>query len=192
MSIAAPAVAFLLALVVPSPDFTLMLPIILLGAWLSWIVWRHPLLLVSRTELTVRNSLHSVVIPLAAIDHVSGGRRLTIRTRDRRVYIPAAAAGSGTFLLGALRQTNTYGRYIVPLTRVDRARIDSENEVTPATVIARTICRRVEELSTAQLRTALNPDGSPRAVPPPSVNADVLLWTIVVGIGTAVLFVILM
>ena len=187
-AVVALAASVILTVFVPSPDFPTMIPIALLGGWLACVLWSVPAIELSRTELVVRNSLHSVTIPLAAITSVTGGKRLTIRTAAHRTYIPAAAAGGTSFLLGAVRRTEAYGSYIVPVSRIDALRQDAELDPTPATIIARMIEKRIRELPPEDLRAALDAFGTVRDVAPPVLNKDVIVGTIVVAAASAALF----
>lgn len=190
-AVAVLAVTVILTLVLPSRDVAAMIPIVALGGWIAWVVWGVPAMELSRTELLIRNSLHTVRVPLAAISEISGGKRLTIRTIDRRIYIPAAVPGMGSFLWGAVQRMQAHGGYVVPLMRVDRLRLDVNREMTPATVFARVIRKRMDELSTDAIRAARNPDGTVRGVPPPVVNKDIILATGVVAVASVTLFLIL-
>jgi len=186
------AATVVLTLFVPSRDFPTMIPLALLGGWVACVFWTLPCIELSRSTLVVRNSLHTVTIPLAAIVEVTGGKRLTIRTADRRTYIPAAAAGPGSFLWGAVRRTEAYGGFVVPVTRVDALRLDMERERTPASIIARMIQKRIDELSADDRRAARNPDGTVREVPPPVVNKNVIVGSLVVTIISVSLFLVLL
>jgi len=191
VGVIAVAVMTVLAALVPSRELAPAIPVVVLGAWLAMVLWSLPLLRVTRSEIQVRNSLHSVTIPLAAVAEVTSGKRLTIRTHGRRTYIPAAVPGNGAFLMGAVRQANTYGAGPVPLLRVDRLRMDSEGERSPSAVIARTIRRRIDLLDDDDRRSSLNPDGTVCDTPPPKLNVDVIAWTMVVAILCAGLFFVL-
>ncbi|KRA22277.1 hypothetical protein ASD65_17440 [Microbacterium sp. Root61] len=181
-----------LTLLVPSRDFPTMIPLALFGGWVAWVFWTLPCIELSRSTVVVRNSLHTVTIPLAAIVQVTGGKRLTIRTADRRTYIPAAAAGPGSFLWGAVRRTEAFGGYIVPVTRVDALRLDMERERTPASIIARMIQKRIDELPEEERRTARNPDGTVREIAPPVLNMTVIVGSIVVSVVSVSLFFVLL
>ena len=187
-AIMAPAVATALTLFVPSRDFSTMIPLALFGGWIAWVMWTVPRIELSRTHLVVRNSFHSVTIPLALVVSVTGGKRLTIRTTDRRTYIPAAAAGGSSFLLGAVRRTAAYASYIVPVSRIDSLRPDQDRDPTPATIIARTIEKRIRELPQDEVRAARELAGTGHAVPPPVLQKDVILGTIAVAAASAALF----
>ncbi len=187
-SVVALTAAVVLTVFVPSRDLPTMIPLTILGGWIAWVMWSVPRIELSRTRLVVRNSFHTVTIPLALITSVTGGKRLTIRTADRRTYIPAAAAGGGSFLFDAVRRTEAYGSYIVPVSRIDALRPDPNRDVTPATIIARTIEKRIRELRRGDLGAADEPDATPREVPPPVLNVDVILSTIAVAAASAALF----
>lgn len=181
------------AVFVPSPDLPPLVPIVILAAWVAWVLFSVPLVRLSLTEVVVRNTLHTVTIPLTAITGVSGGRRLTIRTVDGRTYIPAAAAGPATsFLGGAMRRTQAYGSFIVPVRNVDDLRLDGELLQTPATVIARMIDKRVDELTPDERRAARGPDGATRGVAPPILNMDVIGVTIGMVVASAALTMVLL
>jgi hypothetical protein len=188
-SVAAVVAAIVLTVFVPSRDFSSMIPLALLGGWLAWVIWTVPSIEMSRTRLVVRNSLHTVTIPLAVITSVSGGKRLTIRTAGGRTYIPAAAAGGASFLLGAVRRTDAFGSFIVPVSRIDALRMDAERELTPATVIARMIEKRMRELPVEEVRAARSRDGTLRDVAPPVLNREVILGTIGVAAASIALFI---
>lgn len=188
VSVTALATTVVLSVFAPSGDFSAMIPLVLLGGWVAWVMWTVPRIELSRTEVVVRNSFHTVTIPLAMITSVTGGRRLTIRTVDHRTYIPAAAAGGTSFLLGALRRTEAYGSYIVPVTKVDALRADLDRETTPATIIARVIERRIVELSSETVHAARIARGTGPDVPPPVLNKDVIITTIAVAAASLALF----
>ncbi|WP_375384764.1 hypothetical protein [uncultured Microbacterium sp.] len=181
------------AVFVPSPDLPALIPVMMLAGWVAWMLFSVPLIRLSPTEVVVRNSLHSVTIPLTAITEVTGGRRLTIRTIDGRTYIPAAAAGPGTsFLGGAMRRTQAYGSSIVPVRNVDDLRLDSELLQTPATTIARMIRKRVDDLDADARRASRGPDGAPQGVAPPVLNMNVIVVTIGVVAASAALILVLL
>ena len=106
----------------------------------------------------------------------------------RRTYIPAAAAGGSSFLLGAVRRTEAYGSYIVPVSRIDALREGAELDPTPATIIARMIEKRIRELPPEDARAALDAFGTIRDVAPPVLNKDVIIGTIVVAAASVALF----
>lgn len=188
VAVSALATTVVLSVFAPSRDFSTMIPLVLLGGWIAWVMWTVPRIELSRTDVVVRNSFHSVTIPLAVITSVTGGKRLTIRTIDRRTYIPAAAAGGTSFLLGALRRTEAYGSYIVPVTRVDALRADPERDTTPATIIARMIEKRIVELPAGAVLAARVARGTTPDVPPPVLNKDVIIGTIAVAAASLALF----
>ena len=165
-------------------DIPLFLPVIATGGWLAWIMWGYPMITVSDAAVTARNTWFTQVIPLPAIDRVSGGRRLTIRTRDRRRHIPAAVPGGGSFLATAVRRTDAFGSFLTPVAGVDRLRIDADRERTPATVVAQVIMRRMDHLP-----AGTGPGGG---MPAPVVNMPVVYGTLIAGIACTALFLILM
>lgn len=185
------AVAIVATILTSSPDTQLLIPVAIFAGWSAGVLWAYPFIRVTDSEVVVRNTFHSRVIPLIDIAVVTGGRRLTITTFDGRKSVPVAAPGGGLFLMGAIRQVNTYGSSIVPVTRVDSLRMDSEQEQTPATVIARVIRRRIDLLTPEALRGNRRPDGSPRDVPLPTLNVPIFTSTIAVGIVSLALFLIL-
>lgn len=165
-------------------DIPLFLPVIATGGWLAWIVWGYPMITVSDAAVTARNTWFTQVIPLPAIDEVFGGKRLTIRTRDRRQHIPAAVPGAASFLATAVRRTDAYGSFLTPVVGVDRLRIDADRERTPATVVAQVIRRRIDLLPPGS--------GTNGGVPAPVINMPVVYGTLVAGAVSAALFLILM
>lgn len=172
------------AIMLPSRELSAAIPIVGLAGWLAWVLWGYPLIRIDRAAVVVRDSFRTVEIPLTAIAEVSGGRKLTIRTFDGRTYVPAAAPGMGTsFVWGAVRATKAYGDSIVPVKGVEVLRIDPERERTPATIVAQTIRRRIEQLGPA-------PAGA-RTVPPPRINVDIILTTAGIAAAAAALFAIL-
>jgi len=188
VAVAVLPITVILTVFVPSPDFPTMIPLALFGGWIAWVMWTVPRIELSRTQLVVRNSFHTVTIPLAAITSVTGGKRLTIRTADGRTYIPAAAAGGSSFLLGAVRRTEAYGSYIVPVSRVDALRPDLDLEPTPATIIARNIDKRIRELPLTATGAERWTGGGTPGVPAPVLHKDVILGTIAVAAVSAMLF----
>lgn len=164
-------------------DIPLFLPMIGAGGWLAWIVWGYPMLTVSDAAVTARNTWFTQVIPLGAIEAVSGGKRLTIVTRDRRQHIPAAVPGAGPFLAAAVRRTDAYGSFVTPVVGVDRLRIDADAERTPATVVAQVIRRRLDNLPPGSVLDA--------RVPAPVINVRVVYATLAVGVACAALFLVL-
>lgn len=192
VAVVALAATVVLTILVPSRDFPTMIPLALLGGWVAWAIWTVPSIELSHSTVVVRNSLHTVTIPLASIGEVSGGKRLTITTADGRTYIPAAAPGPGSFLWGAVRRTEAFGGFIVPVTRVDALRLDLERERTPASIIARMIQKRIDELPHDARSRARNPDGTVREIPPPVLNKNVIVGSIAVGVVSVALFFVLL
>ncbi len=185
VGVSATAVALVAALFVPSRDAATFLPLVAAGAWIAWVMWGYPFLRLDERGITVRNSFSTVEIPLTAVVEITAGSKLTIRTADHRTYIPVAAPGSGvSFFWRAQRAKDAYGDSIVPIKGVDALRLDAFRERTPATVIADTISRRIDQLGP---RAA-----GPRSVPPPHINVEIIVGTMVVlGVSAALLLIVL-
>jgi hypothetical protein len=165
-------------------DIPLFLPLLASLGWLAWIVWGYPMITISDAAVTARNTWFTQVIPLGAIDEVSGGKRLTIRTRDRRKHIPAAVPSAGSFLAMAARRTDAYGSFLTPVAGVDRLRIDADRERTPATVVAQVIRRRIDHLPAGS--------GVQDTTPVPVVNLPVVYGTLGAAVACAALFLVLL
>jgi hypothetical protein len=164
-------------------DIGLSLPILLTLGWFSWIVWAYPSIRVSDTVITIFNTWWTQRIPLSTVRAVTGGKRLTITTIDGRKHIPAAVPGPPPFLPDAIRRVQAYGGYAVPVSDVDRLRMDDRAR-TAATVVADLIRRRVED-SPARLGVEREP------VPAPVANLFVVYGTIVVVAVSVGLFALL-
>ncbi|QKJ19984.1 PH domain-containing protein [Microbacterium hominis] len=180
----ASAVSIAAAAVIPSRDLPSLIPLVLLAWWCVYVLWGYPLVRVDAEAVLVRNTLSTVTIPIAAIREVTGGRRLTIRTFDGRTYVPVAAPGVGTsFLWGAVRAADAYASSPVIVKGVEPLRLDPNRERTPATIVAQTIRRRMDQRRPMP--------GDPRVVPPPTINLSVVHGTVAAVVATAALLLIL-
>lgn len=178
------AIDILLWMIFPRQrDIPLMLPILLVLGWFIWIVWAYPSIRVNDTEIIAFNTWSTQRIPLAAIQEVTGGKRLTIVMTDGRKHIPAAVPGPPPFLQDAVRRSQAYGGFVTPVSGVDKLRMD-DRERTAATAVADIIRRRLDALP-AQVGSAAEP--APGAV----ANLFVVYGTIIVVTVSLVLFALL-